>query len=184
MRAAIGTIAGAALALSSCKQAADQNSSASAGQSVNAAPSEVPPIPPPGTGPDARTPLGEPRRAIDPTSVEAAGQVVQHYGALIEQERFLEAQGLWSDAQRNKSASVDLKLYSEVHLEIGNPGKPEGAAGSIYVTEPVTFYGKLKSGKGFRKPASIVLRRVNDVPGSTEAERRWQIERIEWKDGD
>ena len=27
----------------------------------------------------------------------------------------------------------------------------------------------------------MILRRVNDVPGSTEAQRRWHIERIEWK---
>jgi hypothetical protein len=25
----------------------------------------------------------------------------------------------------------------------------------------------------------VILRRVNDVPGSTEAQRRWHIERIE-----
>ena len=35
----------------------------------------------------------------------------------------------------------------------------------------------------FRRPADIILRRVNDVPGSTEAQRRWHIERIEWKTG-
>jgi len=27
----------------------------------------------------------------------------------------------------------------------------------------------------------VILRRVNDVPGSTEAQRRWHIERIELK---
>jgi len=30
-------------------------------------------------------------------------------------------------------------------------------------------------------PAAVILRRVNDVPGSTERQRRWHIERIEWK---
>jgi len=39
---------------------------------------EAPAIPPPGTGPDARTPLAEPQEAINPKSAEAAGQVVQH----------------------------------------------------------------------------------------------------------
>jgi hypothetical protein len=29
----------------------------------------------------------------------------------------------------------------------------------------------------------VVLRRVNDVPGSTEAQRRWHIERIDWGAG-
>ena len=35
--------------------------------------------------PDDKTPLEEPQGAIDPKSVEAAGQVVQSFGALIEQ---------------------------------------------------------------------------------------------------
>ena len=46
---------------------------------------------------------------------------------------------------------------------------------------PVVFYGKQSGGAAFRRPADIILRRVNDVPGSTEAQRRWHIEQIEWK---
>jgi hypothetical protein len=42
------------------------------------------------------------------------------------------------------------------------------------MTMPVVFYGP-----DFRRPANIILRRVNDVPGSTEAQRRWHIERVE-----
>src|SRR5437016_9963562 len=84
-RGATGAMATAALALSACGQAEKQQSAPNAGQPVNAVPSEVPPpIPPPGTGPDARTPFGEPRGAVDPKSVEAAGRVVQQFGALIE----------------------------------------------------------------------------------------------------
>jgi hypothetical protein len=30
-----------------------------------------------------------------------------------------------------------------------------------------------------RVEAKMILRRVNDVPGSTEAQRRWHIERVE-----
>ena len=40
---------------------------------------------------------------------------------------------------------------------------------------PVVFYQGTK-----RNPATIMLRRVNDVDGSTQAQRRWHIERIEW----
>ena len=77
--------------------------------------------------------------------------------------------------------TIALKRYSEAHLEIGAPGDMEGAAGSIYVTVPVVFYGKQREGRDFRRPADVILRRVNDVPGSTEAQRRWHIERIDWK---
>jgi hypothetical protein len=127
------------------------------------------------------TPLAEPRGPIDPKSVEAAGQVVQHYGALIEQGRWPEGWKLWSSAEAAKAFERNFRDYADVHLEIGNPGDSEGAAGSIYVTIPAAFYGKLHSGKPGRLRTDVILRRVNDVPGSTEAQRRWHIERIEPK---
>jgi hypothetical protein len=131
--------------------------------------------------PDDRTPLPEPSGPIDPKSAEAAGQVVQSFGALIEQRRWAEAEALWDDSGTATQFTANLKRYPEAHLEIGAPGEPEGAAGSIYVTVPVVFYGKQTGGDDFRRAADIILRRVNDVPGSTEAQRRWHIERIDCK---
>lgn len=128
-----------------------------------------------------RTPLSEPKGPIDPKSVEAAGQVVQHYGALIEQHRSEEAEKLWSNAELASQMTSKLAPYPEIHLEIGKPGEPEGAAGSIYVTMPVVFYGKDQTDAPFRVSADVVLRRVNDVPGSSEAQRHWHVERIDWK---
>jgi len=132
--------------------------------------------------PDDRTPLIEPKGPIDPKSAEAAGQVVQHYGALIERSHWLKAEKLWGDIDAARAfATVLGGRYRQVHLEIGKLGDTEGAAGSIYLTEPVVFYGRSKAGKDLRLPAEVTLRRVNDVDGSTEAQRRWHIERIEWK---
>jgi hypothetical protein len=131
---------------------------------------------------DERTAFAGPKAPIDPKSAEAAGQLIQRYGALIERKRFAEAELLWGDAPLGRRFSLELERYSEVHCAIGKPGGMEGAAGSIYMTEPVVFYGKLASGSHFRRPANVILRRVNDVPGSTEAQRRWHIERIEWTD--
>jgi hypothetical protein len=132
--------------------------------------------------PDDRTPLEEPKGPIDPKSAEAAGQVLQHYAALIEQGRWKEGSDLWGDpGAADKFRATDLARYPEVHLEIGKPGDMEGAAGSSYITVPTVFYGKTEAGGAFRRAADVILRRVNDVPGSTEAQRRWHIERIEWK---
>jgi hypothetical protein len=126
--------------------------------------------------------LPEPKGPIDPKSVEAAGQVVQHYGALIERFRYIKAERLWGDLDTARHFAVELgDKFQAAHLEIGNLGSTEGAAGSIYTTVPVVFYGQSRAGKAVRLPASVVLRRVNDVPGSTEEQRRWHIERIEWK---
>jgi hypothetical protein len=57
----------------------------------------------------------------------------------------------------------------------------EGAAGSSYINVPVVLDGKLQSDAIRHRSGSAILRRVNDVPGSTEAQRHWHIERIEWK---
>jgi hypothetical protein len=141
----------------------------------------TPAIPLPATGPNARTPLAEPKGPIDPRSVEAAGQVVQHYGALIEQRRWTESWKLWSEPDAARQFDRNWRDFSEVHLEIGDLGDTEGAAGSIYTTLPVVFYGKKTNGADYRERAEVILRRVNDVPGSTAAQRRWHIERIEWK---
>jgi len=131
--------------------------------------------------PDDRTPLEEPNGPIDPKSAEAAGQVVQSFGALIEQKRWAEAEAVWGDAATAARFSAGLKRNRETHIEIGKPGLPEGAAGSISVTLPIIFYGKDQAGANFRKAADVILRRVNDVPGSTDAQRKWHIDRIETK---
>jgi hypothetical protein len=149
---------------------------------VAPAPLPAPSPPEPGTSgglPDDRTPLPEPKGPIDPKSAEAAGQVVQHFGALIEQKRFAEAEKLWGHAATANKETAELKRYSEAHLQIGKPTDMEGAAGSVYITVPVVLYGTL-DGKTVHRSGNVILRRVNDVPGSTEAQRRWHIERIEW----
>jgi hypothetical protein len=190
MTKSVATIA--ILTLAACARAPDTanetNAAVAAPEGNVPAPAENFPapveVPAPGTAgglPDDRTPLEEPRGAIDPKSAEAAGQVVQHYGALIEQKRFAEAETLWGDAGAAKAMSQDLKAYTQAHLQVGKPFDMEGAAGSSYISVPVSLYGKLQSDAIRNRAGTAILRRVNDVPGSTEAQRRWHIERIEWK---
>jgi len=185
MRSSLLAILAAAMALGACakggkhhrQENAEQPATASenaANTVVNEDAEELAPAP--------KTVLPEPKGPIDPRSVEAAGQVVQHYGALIERAHWLKAEKLWGDLNLARSFATELGTrFGEVHLEIGKLGDTEGAAGSIYTTMPVVFYGKSRRGDPLRLPASIILRRVNDVPGSTDAERRWHIERIEWR---
>lgn len=58
--------------------------------------------------------------------------------------------------------------YPGREVEVGEPGAMEGAAGSIYIEIPATV-GDLSG--------TVILRRVNDVPGSTAEQRRWHVER-------
>lgn len=127
---------------------------------------------------DRRPPV-EVKGTVDPKSAEAAGQVVQTFGALIDQGRWTEAEKLFGDSAAAAKVLAPLKSKWEVHLEIGELSKPKREAGSTFVSMPITFFGKTVNKVEFRDPATVVLRRVNDVPGSTEAQRRWHIARIE-----
>ncbi len=136
--------------------------------------------------PDDRTPLEEPQGPIAPASAEAAGQVVQHYGALLEQRKFAEARKLWgqdgaASGLSESQFAAAYEKYAAIHSEIGKPTDMEGAAGSSYITVPFRLYGTLKSGGAFNMVGPLTLRRVNDVPGSTEAQRRWHIEKSDLK---
>lgn len=188
----VGQIALAATiaALCACGRSEPQDAVQPANNAEPQAPPQTVPVPaPPPVAPAAPAPpvtpapkssLPEPKGPIDPKSVEAAGQVVQSYGALIEQKRWAEANALWGDAgAAAKFQAEQLTGNTDNHLEIGDLGEPEGAAGSIYVTMPVTFYGTKADGRPYRKARAVILRRVNDVPGSTKAQRRWHIERID-----
>jgi hypothetical protein len=174
-------------ALSACRPAADQAHEASPGSARNDAP-RPPTAPAPGTPgglPDDRTPLIEPKGPIDPKSAEAAGQVMQQYAALLEQRRFAEAYRLWGNGGRASGLSErgfaeQFEDDAETHFEIGKPGDLEGAAGSSYVTVPFRLYGRRKTGADYSNAGTATLRRVNDVPGSSEEQRRWHIERLDF----
>jgi membrane-bound inhibitor of C-type lysozyme len=131
------------------------------------------PVSPPAPGspgglPDDRTPISE--APFAPNSAQGAGQVLQTYYALVESGREDEAARLTVSGQK-----FDPTPYDTYHAEIGAPGPIEGAAGSLYVEIPVVVYGRLANGKEFHQSGRAILRRVNDVPGSTAEQRRWRI---------
>ena len=135
------------------------------------APVEPPEPGTPGGLPDDRTPLDE--RPAKAGSAQAAYTVVETYYALIESGRTEAAARLRADGVRE-----DLTPYAALHAQIGGPGRLEGAAGSLFVEVPVVLYGRYATGERYLKSGKVTLRRVNDVPGSTAAQRAWRIVRI------
>jgi hypothetical protein len=143
----------------------------------------VEPIPPgqPGGLPDNRTPL--PEGPIDPKSAQGAAQVVQSYFALIGEKKYAEAWKLWGGDGQDSGMNAEqfaasFAAFSQYDAQIGGPGEMEGAAGSSYVDVPVQVYGRTPAGAPFHRLGTVTLRRVNDVPGSSEAQRQWRIYRI------
>jgi hypothetical protein len=123
----------------------------------------------------------KPRPTLDPKSNEAAEELVGGFARLINNGRFDEAYMLLGpNAPSRGEFDRRFTSYSHLRATLGTTGGQEGAAGSVYVTVPLTITGN-SGGKHVERSADVVLRRVNDVPGSTEAQRRWHIERVEWK---
>ena len=152
-------------------------------------PPSYPPVEPiapgqPGGLPDDRTPISE--APFTPTSAQGAANVVQTYFAHIGQKDYAAAYALWSGNGEASNMTAQqftdsFARYYEYRAQVGAPGEIEGAVGSLYVTVPVQIYGRLATGEEFHQRGDAVLRRINDVDGSTESQRQWHISMIEVK---
>ena len=119
------------------------------------------------------------RPVIDPKSNEAAANLAQAFVDLLNRRRFDEAYMLLGPgAPRRGDFDRQFADLTNLVVTMGTPGGQEGAAGSSYISIPVQVSGR-SNGKRIDQPITLIMRRVNDVPGSTEAQRRWHIDRID-----
>ena len=109
-------------------------------------------------------------------SVHAALQVVRDYYAAVSRRDYRTAYALWHGGQSYDHFRKGYARTRNARVTFLRPGRPEGAAGSIFVEVPVRVDAVLRSGAQQHFVGSYTLRRVNDVPGSTAAQRRWHIE--------
>jgi len=144
----------------------------------------------PATATEARTEGGLPGKAVevptardasDPKSPEAARALVERYADLLKQGRFKDAHRLWSgDTLTDQQFAAKWQRYGKVDgATVDALGELQGAAGSIYAEVPIKLSGTTRQGQLFSLSGTITLRRVNDVPGSTEEQRRWHIVKTE-----
>jgi len=110
------------------------------------------------------------------TSVAAAMQVVRNYYAAVSGHDYRAAYATWHGSQSYAYFRRGYATTRNVRVTFLKPGQAEGAAGSIYVELPVRVDATLRSGRRQHFVGSYTLRRVNDVDGSTAAQRRWHIE--------
>lgn len=120
-----------------------------------------------------------PEPAIDPKGTEAAVQLVQQFAGLLNERKFDEAYMLLEpNAPPRAEFDRSWGQFDTFTVRLGTPGQQEGAAGSIYLSVPLDV-SAVGHGKSIHLSPIVILRRVNDVPGSTEAQRHWHIERID-----
>lgn len=109
----------------------------------------------------------------------AAAEVVRAYALLAEKHDMMGAAQYWTDASDAAQFAADLEEYPKVAMKVGKPSNPEGAAGSSFVSVPIDLTLTLRSGALYDMTCKASLRRVNDVPGATARQLRWNIEKID-----
>jgi hypothetical protein len=119
--------------------------------------------------------------AAEPTpraeaSVQAAVRVVRDYYAAIGRRDYRAAHALWP---RGPGIDEMRRGYAHTKWTRVTPIPPftaDGAAGSLYAEIKVKVDSARTDGLRQHFVGSYTLRRVNDVDGSTAAQRRWHIE--------
>jgi hypothetical protein len=104
---------------------------------------------------------------------------VARFAQLVEDRRTSEARALWIEGSETSAIEAQFESLERFELEIGDPGRMDGAAGSSFIDFPLQATGRTKLGDPLILKGTATLRRVNDVPGSTKLQRRWHIYRVE-----
>ena len=114
-------------------------------------------------------------------SETGARNVLVHFARAIEMREYDQAWtmlGAQSQSQWSKARFNGLfEGLRDITVAVPN-GTMEGAAGSSYYTSDAEITATDADGRPVRLEGPIVLRRANDVPGSTAEQRRWHIEQV------
>lgn len=105
--------------------------------------------------------------------------LLRRYFDEINAHQFHDAYHMWSD--EGAASGLTLEEFARGYdrtrsttFVFGTPGRIEGAAGSRYITVPLTIDAVTTDGVKQHFAGSIVLRRVV-VPGAANEERSWHI---------
>lgn len=112
-------------------------------------------------------------QSSDPEAV----QVIRDYYSAINSRDYKQAYSILSGAtqQSFEQFKQGFANTKSTTVKIGKPGEIDGAAGHLSIEIPVTITAIAKNGTRQSFRGSYVLRRVNNVPGSTPEQRRWHI---------
>ena len=109
-------------------------------------------------------------------STSGAVQVVRDYYAAVSRHDYRRAYVIWHGKQSYRQFRDGYRRTARVKVVPLPPFHIEGAAGSLYADIPVKVDAQLLSGAHQHFVGSYTLRRINNVPGSTAAQRHWHIE--------
>lgn len=175
-----------AITLTACNEPADDREQVSSVDLDQPAAGDVPAPPPPSPAPsdDAANdglPDLEPGQ-LDPIverTETGARNVLLSFARAIELEEWDQAWGMLDDASKRRWPRAQWRdLFAgmgEITVAVPN-GEMEGAAGSSYYSVPATITGDAGN---TRYEGTIVLKRINDVPGAAAQQLRWHIDSVD-----
>ena len=121
----------------------------------------------------------QPPRHFEDADVEAAADIIRQYYAAIDARAYRRAYELWSG--KGEASKKTFEQFRDgfaqtrsTRADIGEPSDIDGAAGSRYITIPVTIHATTKDGKEQNFKGEYVLRR-SVVDGATAEQRAWRI---------
>jgi len=112
---------------------------------------------------------------------KGARNLLLSFARAIELREFGLAWALLSPADKARwSKTAFANMFDDLgKITVAVPGGTMGAAaGSSYYDAPITITANDKDGRPVRVEGKAVVRRVNDVPGATEAQLRWHFETL------
>lgn len=104
------------------------------------------------------------------------------WGRAIELREYTQAYRMMGEAGAARWTLEEFRaIFADLDtIAVALPdGTMEGAAGSSYYALDVTIDAQDGEGRPIRIEGPLVLRRVNDVPGASEASLRWHFESID-----
>ena len=128
----------------------------------------------------ASSPTPAPASPTQSPEQQQAVQVIRDYYSAIARQDYKQAYSAWEgNGAASKQSFEQFKQgfanTTSVAVEVGKPSIPDPGAGSIYIEIPVTVTALATNGTPQRFRGNYVLRRVNDVPGSTPEQRKWHF---------
>ena len=122
---------------------------------------------------------------FDSTEIGDAAAVIRDYYAAVNNRNYRKAFELWSGKGEASKQTFDefkngFAETASVEIVIGELGRMEGAAGSLYITIPLVIEAKTTRGETQKFAGEYVLRR-SVVDGATAEQRAWRIYSAEIK---
>ena len=121
---------------------------------------------------------------FDPGSALGAADVLKVYYAMLAARQYPDA-WVWRDERESSAPQTEgtfaagFDRYASYSAQVGEPGAPQGMAGSMHVAIPVTIHAQLKTGALVNETATAQLLRINDTPTAGDHKMSWRIVRIE-----